>query len=175
MRSGGWRCCAAGPRTSTAAPRWAGWSRSSPGRCRRVRSCGPRPRRATRGAPTGSRASGGALPRDAVGGVEVLRGGASDLYGSTALGGVVQVLTRPLPPGPELRAEASAGNEGTLDGSLAMEGRAGAWGSRLAAAGFRTDGYVPVEEASRGPVDTRAASRHGVADLRVERSWAEAG
>ena len=117
----------------------------------------------------------GRVPRDAVGGVEVLRGGASDLYGSTALGGVVQVLTRPLPPGPELRAEASAGNEGTLDGSLAMEGRAGAWGSRLAAAGFRTGGYVPVEEASRGPVDTRAASRNGVVDLRIERSWAESG
>jgi outer membrane receptor protein involved in Fe transport len=117
----------------------------------------------------------GRVPRDAVGGVEVLRGGASDLYGSTALGGVVQVLTRPLPPGPELRASASAGNEGTLDGSFAMEGRAGAWGSRLAAAGFRTDGFVPVEEASRGPVDTRAASRHGVVDLRIERSWAERG
>jgi len=117
----------------------------------------------------------GRVPRDVVGGVEVLRGGASDLYGSTALGGVVQVLTRPLPPGPELRAEASAGNEGTLDGSLAMEGRAGAWGSRLAAAGFRTDGYVPVEEPSRGSVDTRAASRNGVVDLRIERSWAERG
>jgi outer membrane receptor protein involved in Fe transport len=52
----------------------------------------------------------GRVPRDAVGEVEVLRGGASDLYGSTALGGVVQVLTRPLPPGPELRAEASGGN-----------------------------------------------------------------
>jgi len=117
----------------------------------------------------------GRVPRDAVGEVEVLRGGASDLYGSTALGGVVQVLTRPLPPGPELRAEASGGDEGTLDGSLAIEGRAGAWGSRLAAAGFRTDGYVPVEEARRGPVDTAAASRHGVVDLRIERSWAERG
>src|SRR5437899_2991399 len=52
MRSGGWKCCAAGPRTSTAAPRWAGWFRSSPGPCPRVRSCGPKPRRATRGRST---------------------------------------------------------------------------------------------------------------------------
>ncbi len=115
------------------------------------------------------------VPREAVGGVEVLRGGVSDLYGSTALGGVVQVLTRPLPPGSELRAEASAGNEGTLDGSLAMDGRAGAWGGRLAAAGFRTEGYVPVEEARRGPIDTETASRNGVVDLRIERAWADHG
>src|SRR5712692_5789992 len=115
------------------------------------------------------------VPRVSVAEVEVLRGSASQLYGNAALGGVVNIVTRPLPPGPELRAEASGGNEGTLDGSLAIEGRAGAWGSRLAAAGFRTDGYVPVEEARRGPVDTAAASRHGVVDLRIERPWAERG
>ena len=33
------------------------------------------------------------VPRDAIEQVEVLRGGASNLYGSSALGGVVQVLT----------------------------------------------------------------------------------
>ena len=113
----------------------------------------------------------GRVPRDAVESVEVLRGGASDLYGSSALGGVVQVITRPLPPGREVRAEASVGNEGTLDGSVALAGRAGSWGARLAAAGFQTDGYAPVEEASRGAVDTDATSSHGVVDLRVERSW----
>ena len=113
----------------------------------------------------------GRVPRDAVESVEVLRGGASDLYGSTALGGVVQVITRPLPPGGEARAEASVGNEGTLDGSVALNGRAGAWGARLAAAGLQTDGYAPVEDASRGPVDTEATSSHGVVDLRLERSW----
>jgi outer membrane receptor protein involved in Fe transport len=113
----------------------------------------------------------GRVPRDAVESVEVLRGGASDLYGSSALGGVVQVITRPVAPGGEARAEASVGNEGTLDGSVALEGRAGSWGARLAAAGFRTDGYAPVEEASRGAVDTEATSSHGVVDLRVERAF----
>ena len=113
----------------------------------------------------------GRVPRDTVESVEVLRGAASDLYGSTALGGVVQVITRPLPPGGEVRAEASVGNEGMLDGSVALAGRAGPWGARLAAAGFRTDGYAPVEEASRGPADTEATSSHGVVDLRVERAF----
>src|SRR5204862_149623 len=110
----------------------------------------------------------GRVPRDAVESVEVLRGAASDLYGSTALGGVGQVIPRPRPPGGEMRAEASVGNEGTLDGSVAFDGRAGPWGARLAAAGFRTDGYAPVEETSRGAVDTEATSSHGVVDLRVE-------
>src|SRR6185436_187471 len=37
----------------------------------------------------------GRVPRQAIEGVEILRGGASDLYGSSAVGGVIQVLTRP--------------------------------------------------------------------------------
>src|SRR5258708_13789224 len=111
----------------------------------------------------------GRVPRDAVESVEVLRGAASDLYGSTALGGVVQVITRPLPPGGEVRAEASVGNEGMLDGSVALAGRAGPWGARLAAAGFRTDGYAPVEAASPGPAHPEATSNHGAVGLRVER------
>ena len=111
------------------------------------------------------------VPRDSIESVEVLRGGASDLYGSAALGGVVQVVTRPLASAGPLRGEASAGSQGTLDGSVALEGRSAAWGGRLSAAGFRTDGYVPVEEESRGRADSRASSSHGALEARGERSW----
>ena len=48
-------------------------------------------------------------------------------------------------------------------------GAAASWAGRLSAEGYTTDGYVPVEEASRGAVDSEAASRHLALDARVER------
>jgi outer membrane receptor protein involved in Fe transport len=109
------------------------------------------------------------LPREAVERLEVQRGGASDLYGSSALGGVVQVVSRPLASGPAVEGELSGGSLGTFDGSWSGRATRGEWGARLAAQAFRTAGYVPVAEEDRGPVDTEASSRHAGASLLVER------
>lgn len=110
----------------------------------------------------------GRVPRAAVERVEVLRGPASDLYGSGALAGVVQVLRRPADR-PALALDASAGSLGTAEASLHGALRRGAWG--LAAAGdlLRTAGAVLVDEAERGPVDVAARSRHAGGDLTVLR------
>jgi outer membrane receptor protein involved in Fe transport len=112
----------------------------------------------------------GRVPGESIDRVEVLRGGASDLYGSAALGGVIQVLTRPATSKPDLSMEASLGNEATRAGSLSAGGRAGEWGARLSAGGFETDGFVLVDEASRGAVDTRASARYATGDLTVDRA-----
>jgi outer membrane receptor protein involved in Fe transport len=109
------------------------------------------------------------LPREAVDRLEVQRGGASDLYGSAALGGVVQVVTRPPAGGPALAGELSAGSLGTFDTGWSGRARRGEWGARLSAQAFRTAGYVPVDEEDRGAVDTEASSRHAGAELLVER------
>lgn len=109
------------------------------------------------------------VPRLSLERVEVLRGGASDLYGSGALGGVVQLVTRSPASGRGLEGEASAGSSSTLDASLTARGTRGEWSSRVSAQAFRTDGYVPVEPGSRGEVDTEAASRHAALDATVER------
>ena len=109
------------------------------------------------------------VPRLSLERLEVLRGGASDLYGSTALGGVVQAVTREPAAGPALDAEASGGGLGTYDGSLSAAGTRGAWGGRFSGQLFHTDGYVPVEEASRGAVDVAAWSRHAAGDASLER------
>jgi outer membrane receptor protein involved in Fe transport len=109
------------------------------------------------------------VPRLALERVEVLRGGASDLYGSGALGGVVQLVTRPPSAGKALEAEASAGGASTLDGSLTTRGARGPWSVRLSGQAFRTYGYVPVDPWSRGKVDSEAASRHVALDATVER------
>jgi outer membrane receptor protein involved in Fe transport len=109
------------------------------------------------------------LPRESVERLEVQRGGASDLYGSSALGGVVQVVTRPSGAGPRVEGEASAGGLGTFDASGSARVVRGEWGARLSAQAFRTGGYVPVDETDRGPVDTEASSRHVGSELLVER------
>ena len=112
----------------------------------------------------------GRVPGESIERVEVLRGGASDLYGSAALGGVIQVLTRPSTARPDLSLETSLGNEGTREGSLSAGGRRGEWGGRLSAGGLETDGYVLVDPAQRGPVDTQAAARYATGDLTLDRN-----
>ena len=108
------------------------------------------------------------VPRESVDEVEVLRGGASHLYGSSALGGVVSISTR-TPATNVLDLEASYGNERTPDASLFLSGRKRDWVASLAAESFSTRGYVLVATDERGPVDTRAGSRHAVMNIKVER------
>ncbi|HUK47903.1 MAG TPA: TonB-dependent receptor plug domain-containing protein, partial [Terriglobales bacterium] len=57
------------------------------------------------------------VPRAELSSVEVFRGGESNLYGSDALGGVIQFLTR-VPSGPALSVDMSYGNENTPDLSV---------------------------------------------------------
>lgn len=114
------------------------------------------------------------VPRASLERVEVLRGAGSDLYGSGALAGVIQLLRRDAAE-PALFAEASVGERGTLDGTAFVARTRGAWGASLAAEGFDTDGYVLVDPAERGPVDVPARSRHASAEGTVERRLAERG
>lgn len=114
------------------------------------------------------------VPRAAVERVEVLRGAGSDLYGSGALAGVIQLLRRDAAR-PSLIAEASYGERGTLDGSAFGAWTRGGWGASLAAEGFDTDGYVLVDPAERGPVDVAASSRHSSAEGTVERRLSQGG
>ncbi|HYU32089.1 MAG TPA: TonB-dependent receptor [Thermoanaerobaculia bacterium] len=108
------------------------------------------------------------VPRAELERIEVLRGAGSDLYGSGALAGVIQLLRRE-PAQPGLIAEASAGERGTLDGSAFGAWTRSPWGASLAAEGFDTDGYILVDPAERGPVDIPATSRHSTAELSAER------
>jgi len=58
------------------------------------------------------------VPVAALSSVEVFRGGASNLYGSDAMGGVVQFITRQAHEGPAITIETSYGNEQTPDLSV---------------------------------------------------------
>lgn len=116
----------------------------------------------------------GRVPRESVGQVEVLRGGASHLYGGTALSGVVNVINVE-PETSSLSTELSYGNEQTPSGSLFASLRWGKWALSLGTEISKTDGYIIVDEDERGPIDTAAGSRYSVANLKLERQLGHAG
>ena len=108
----------------------------------------------------------GRVPRAALDRVEVLRGGASDLYGSAAMGGVVQFIRR---RDPSVVAEVSAGSQETATTSLFAAGERGAWRGSVAADLFTTDGWVLVRPEEQGAVDVAANSRHAAVDVTAAR------
>ncbi|HEX8688132.1 MAG TPA: TonB-dependent receptor, partial [Pyrinomonadaceae bacterium] len=111
------------------------------------------------------------VPREGLARVEVLRGASSSLYGSGALGGVVQFVPRRADD-TQLRFETSYGTQGTPDASLYAGTSRGRWGLSVSAQTFATGGYVPVAPRERGRVDTPAASRNSYGELYVRRSFA---
>ncbi len=110
------------------------------------------------------------VPAASVESVEVAEEGASSLYGSEALGGVVQFLTRPAEPA-GVTLETSYGNQNTQDMSLTAGGGLGRWESTFGGDVFHTDGYFLAPAAYRGSVDTEAATQHGTADLMIGRKF----
>lgn len=100
------------------------------------------------------------VPAAAVDRVEVVRGGASDLYGADALVGVLQVVTR-RPQSPSLRVEAAGATHDT--GRLSLFGGAGRgpWSITAGGEAATTEGYILVGEADRGAVDTPAGGDYG--------------
>jgi outer membrane receptor protein involved in Fe transport len=109
------------------------------------------------------------VPMQALDRIEVLRGGASSLYGTGALAGVVHLVRR---SGPEQRLDVDGWLGGLESSQLAAfaSGSRSGWNARLAVEGFHTGGYVAVREEDRGPVDTAFASEHFTADLTLERA-----
>jgi outer membrane receptor protein involved in Fe transport len=105
----------------------------------------------------------GRVPRAALERVEVLRGGASDLYGSGALAGAIDLVRRK-DSGASLNAEATYGSERSADASLHAVVGPSAARVTLATEGFSTRGYVPVASEERGAVDVEADSRRESVD-----------
>jgi len=114
----------------------------------------------------------GRVPRAGIGRVEVLRGASSSLYGSGALGGVVQFVPRKV-EATQMRFETSYGTQRTPDASLYASTLRKGFELSLAAQTFGTGGYVLVDERERGRVDTPAASRNAYGELYVGRELFE--
>lgn len=107
------------------------------------------------------------VPALAIESVDVLRGGASDLYGSSAIGGVINII--PVSPMQVRRTVQVQG--GGLDSLLAdgvMTAAAKRWSGLGAASLLKTDGYVTVAPEQRGAVDSPSGvqARSGRGEVR---------
>jgi outer membrane receptor protein involved in Fe transport len=93
------------------------------------------------------------VPQLAIGQVELLRGGSADLYGSSAIGGVVDVV----PVAPKDRLVFVADASGATENSALEDALLSAVMRRLVALGafsaLTTGGYVTTAPAARGTVD----------------------
>ncbi len=101
----------------------------------------------------------GRMP-DTIERIEVVPGGGSNLYGTWAMGGVVQILTEQPGPGEHARAESRAGNLNTYTESLSGRYGTDRIGLGLGYRWFHTNGFITVPAYQRGPVDRTDDSRH---------------
>jgi outer membrane receptor protein involved in Fe transport len=96
------------------------------------------------------------IPAVAIGQVSLLRGGSADLYGSSAIGGVVEVQPFAVPKGVVLDADASGATENSALEDVLLAGSL-RWAEMLGAfTGLTTGGYIPTAAALRGTVDVPA-------------------
>ncbi len=119
------------------------------------------------------------IPSDAVEAVTIATGGGSDLYGSSALGGVIDVV-----PGraakdeagtQRLEASAFGGGQDTSSESVRGDAGAGRWSEMAAGDWFRTAGYVPTAPSAAGPVDVAANVHDEAARTETDRALGQSG
>jgi outer membrane receptor protein involved in Fe transport len=114
------------------------------------------------------------VPREAIESMEIANGGASDLYGGGALGGVVNLKTRAGEAG-YADLEMSYGSMNTPDLSFAAGAPFGKWSLSAAGQAYQTDGYIAVPENQRGAVDTAVGSGVLAGLLELRRALGERG
>ena len=101
------------------------------------------------------------VPRESISDIEIAQEGSSSLYGSDALGGVIQVLTRaPEPAGISL--ETSYGNQNSPELSVWGGAQKNGWESTFGGQVFNTDGYtlIPEKSARKRRYSCRRHRRH---------------
>lgn len=110
------------------------------------------------------------VPRAALESAEIVRGGASDLYGADALSGVIQVFSKQ-PDDSYLRIESYGGSQAT--GGISFSGGVAQDRWQLGSSGeaATTEGYIPVAEAERGAVDQPAGSGYLTLRPSVRYRW----
>ncbi len=107
------------------------------------------------------------IPPLGIARIEVVPGGGSALYGNYALGGVLQVISRPITPH-TLDAVADYGSENTGRASVWASDRYGPVGAAVEGDFLTSDGYYVVAPYDRGPVDTPTPTQHAVVNGRLE-------
>ncbi len=115
------------------------------------------------------------VPTVAIERVEVLRGGASSLYGSSALSGTVNIIRRKSIEKITFSAEVFGGTQKTLSGATFFGFKQRDWTFDFIASNFQTKGYIAVDEAQRGFVDQFSGSKNSNFGGRIERKFQTIG
>jgi len=123
----------------------------------------------------GGAANLGGYATDAIDHIEIVRGNLSSLYGSEAIGGVVQIFTRAaVAPGAQVLAEAGQGR--TRDASASVSTRLGDAGVRVSA-GYRAQKAFPAIDVAQvpyiNPADDGNWNRNGALRLDQRGTWGE--
>jgi vitamin B12 transporter len=91
----------------------------------------------------------GTLIADPAARIEVLRGQQSSLYGSDAIGGVINYITLSGREAPGLSARIEGGSFGTISGGARAAGASGAFDYAISGSYYGTDGYPTARGGTR--------------------------
>ncbi len=100
------------------------------------------------------------LVPDRIERVEVIPGGGSNLYGTWAMGGIVNIITQSGRPKTGASSDVSGGSLGTNIQSVRARYGKDRTGLILSYRRFDTAGFLTVPAYQRGPVDTPVGSEH---------------
>ncbi|HZJ53984.1 MAG TPA: TonB-dependent receptor [Myxococcaceae bacterium] len=107
------------------------------------------------------------VPGLSIGSIEIVPGGTSALYGTAALGGVINVRSRPLDPA-SVEADVFGDTLPSLGIGLRGVQRAGPVAVELTSEFLGSNGYNVVAPEQRGPIDVPAGSTHITLQSRVQ-------
>lgn len=114
------------------------------------------------------------LPPETIEAVTITSGGGSDLYGSSAVGGVIDLVAAH-PNQPRLDLSIAAAGEDTRTASGRGDLQQGRWSELFAGQDFRTAGYILTAPESRGPVDIPANSHFQNGRTEIDRTIGDTG
>jgi iron complex outermembrane recepter protein len=101
----------------------------------------------------------GLIPND-IERIEIVPGGASNLYGTWAMGGVIHVISKTPREGSGFKIESQAGTLSTYQQAINTRYGSDRFQFSLGYRWFHTNGVIPVPAYQQGPVDRTNDSRH---------------
>ena len=99
------------------------------------------------------------VPKHNIERIEVVRGASSSLFGSYAMGGVINIITRPTTDKPQAVVEGRYGTDTTYQvNGFASAPLSDQLYASLNVNQFDTDGYFEVPPSQRGPIDRKTSA-----------------
>jgi outer membrane cobalamin receptor len=107
------------------------------------------------------------IPLDAVTRIDILHGSGSTFYGSDAIGGAVNLLTQPPPPGLTVVGSAGAGSYSSIEQHLRASYTQGSFAEQLTGSRDTSDGFIPDRNYSSNALasETWLTTKPGTTDI----------